>query len=939
MVFPHRTSILIYLVIFALVLGCSGDGGETPTSPDLADDVLTGKVIQSSASDVYIWEAGEVLLDIEKMEAEIVPLRTTDFTLNVVMFLQPPKGDPSNLTVAFDIPGSDFPNAFVDLDLTLSHPFPGTDFWGFDTRCIVFAGGSEQGKQDPSLTYPTASELRIVNADGYTRWFNNQEFGPFNKIFGYVDGIMAPTFTMNFSLVNGFKYFCENIDRQATPADPPEADRGVFSGGAVTREMLIQFPQIAQPFKFKYSVATAWDAPTTSPPTSVDHFPATANAQEAYQIVVTQDPASDAFYDETGPSWGGDLILDIEVWDWQAEGDAAAQILEIWVESPTLLATQGDAVEITGTWTQSAGSSANSVVYSGTLTNVTPAAVEGQELFITVVSEDPTSYEPPLPGFLYPDAPLAAYQLFGCYIEDNGSVVPSITVVYPNGAETLVIGDPATILWSSTGPIADVIIEYNTDGSESLFPNTITLSTPNTGSYDWDPVPDTPSTTCHIRISDVLGTASDISDDVWEIGTEGDTGWNVKPGLGGIIVDNPAPNQSTYSPDFGIQNDGLGNEGAWLIDQEGGIPDGTPLFYDYMLDWSGPGGNTWPSGFNFNPAPMGPFDASSNGIALFGSCANTGSINPPIYNDPFTAIWYIFYLLDDGGLTAGDLMFATWGDAGEGDPPGDDPEEQPWYHTADISGGLPGWQGVDMDNAATWLMMFSTDPAMPPPLEEDEGDLNVGFWQYDAAGDGYATGGIYRLGFPEYTTYMQPPLFEAFDISDPDKCRIAADSDSYLTFDSALDNLAVMVYMLDSLGNWYGSGYQLDWAASMFYYIGLGNSMKMRPEYADDLYLEGGTMVDLEMLPTITYLYDQDWELGNNWVAVLYDMGDGTWVVQIYKVDWGADEPEDEIIIIDTTDPLPGTPIAIDVDAVNFEIHVLADNGGDIEATVFDYTE
>jgi hypothetical protein len=37
-------------------------------------------------------------------------------------------------------------------------------------------------------------------------------------------------------------------------------------------------------------------------------------------------------------------------------------------------------------------------------------------------------------------------------------------------------------------------------------------------------------------------------------------------------------------------------------------------------------------------------------------------------------------------------------------------------------------------------------------------------------------------------------------------------------------------------------------------------------------------------------------------------------------------------------DPIPGTPLAVDVDPVKFEIHVLTQDGSNIEATVFDYT-
>jgi hypothetical protein len=228
-------------------------------------------------------------------------------------------------------------------------------------------------------------------------------------------------------------------------------------------------------------------------------------------------------------------------------------------------------------------------------------------------------------------------------------------------------------------------------------------------------------------------------------------------------------------------------------------------------------------------------------------------------------------------------------------------------------------------------MPYSHEAGHPPWLPDEEGDLNIGWWQYP-----YISGGaIYRLPFPDYTNDLDPPVFQAFHVEDQSVLRIAADNDSYLTFDDTLPSLATLIYMLDSLGNLYCSGYQLDLVGGQFYYIGLGNSEKLFT--TEDLYVDGGLAVDLEMLPTITYLYEQDWEQGNNWLAVLYDVGT-EWMVRVYAVDWQADLG-DRLSIIDDTEMYPGEPLAIDVDGVNFTIHVIADVGGDIKATVFDYTE
>jgi hypothetical protein len=96
---------------------------------------------------------------------------------------------------------------------------------------------------------------------------------------------------------------------------------------------------------------------------------------------------------------------------------------------------------------------------------------------------------------------------------------PTITVTSPNGGETLTAGVTHDITWTSTGPIADVIIEYSTDNGSSW--ETIEISTANDGSYNWV-VPGTPSDIsedCLVRISGVDGDLhpSDVSDAVFSI--------------------------------------------------------------------------------------------------------------------------------------------------------------------------------------------------------------------------------------------------------------------------------------------------------------------------------------------------------------------------------------------------------------------------------------
>jgi hypothetical protein len=270
----------------------------------------------------------------------------------------------------------------------------------------------------------------------------------------------------------------------------------------------------------------------------------------------------------------------------------------------------------------------------------------------------------------------------------------------------------------------------------------------------------------------------------------------------------------------------------------------------------------------------------------------------------------------------------------------DDPDVEPWFYTADACGGIVVGEnsGFKMENAFTWLMTYSHNAGAPVPEDARKGDLNFGYWPYPYVEQGQA-GNIARMFFPDWTTDMDPPVFNAFDVSDPPKCRLAADTDPYVSAEYPSGSGDVyyltVVNMLDSLGNFYSTFCTDDYDPGWLY-LPLQYALTIR-NTADPLYFEGGTAVDLETLPTITVLKGGDYEAEKNWTAVLFDDGAGGWVVRVYRIDWTV--ASDQITIVDTTDPISGTPIAIDVDNVNFTIHVLYEDGGAFKATVFNYTE
>ena len=91
----------------------------------------------------------------------------------------------------------------------------------------------------------------------------------------------------------------------------------------------------------------------------------------------------------------------------------------------------------------------------------------------------------------------------------------AITVTAPNGGEVWCVGSNHNITWSCSC-VDNVKIEYSTDGGADWM--TIIASTPcGSGSYSWT-IPNTPSSTCKVRICDASDSdPCDTSDDVFTI--------------------------------------------------------------------------------------------------------------------------------------------------------------------------------------------------------------------------------------------------------------------------------------------------------------------------------------------------------------------------------------------------------------------------------------
>jgi hypothetical protein len=94
------------------------------------------------------------------------------------------------------------------------------------------------------------------------------------------------------------------------------------------------------------------------------------------------------------------------------------------------------------------------------------------------------------------------------------STAPYITVTSPNGGEDWKVDSIYNVTWTSNGTSGNVKIEYSTDNG-SVWSDVIASTTDN-GTYSWT-IPNTPSDSCLVKVSDTDGSPSDTSDALFTI--------------------------------------------------------------------------------------------------------------------------------------------------------------------------------------------------------------------------------------------------------------------------------------------------------------------------------------------------------------------------------------------------------------------------------------
>jgi hypothetical protein len=325
---------VLYVTVLALVLlalGCSGNGN--PIAPD---NGVTDRVVSEGTSmQTHLWGYWDVYIDTVNQTVEAVPNRGTAFTANVVTFVNKPV---TNL--AFAIHGTPVGPDFidVDIDVSITHPFPGIhQYDGYDVRGIFMGMGSgtmmydgdleyavygtddqvmydyDLG-DDPDIGYEDPYDGLVGNPDGYTRWWNPLEF-PIKGVLGYTDGALATKGYIVTSTLNPYKYFADGLtveDEVFTWLEANAAedyfDQGIFTAGATnTRNYYLRFP-IATNVKYGYAIAADWAEHLAEEPA-----PPESHMVEAPAVSVAYN--GDVYFVDASTN-GGNFSADVMVWGW-----------------------------------------------------------------------------------------------------------------------------------------------------------------------------------------------------------------------------------------------------------------------------------------------------------------------------------------------------------------------------------------------------------------------------------------------------------------------------------------------------------------------------------------------------------------------------------------------------------------------------------------------
>jgi len=300
-------------------LGCAG--ALSPSAPSMSPDINTGAANPPKAvsSQTQLWGYFDVCIDPDTGRIEIVDNRQAMFTANVVNFIN---SKPTGLS--FKINSTDVFADYVDVDIdvAITHPFPGLpQYNGYDVRGIFMGNGSAV-LDTGGAAYPVNGEDQFMfpnpdggngGPDGYTRWFNREEFSMGGMpLFQYTKGKLATPGFNGTASICPYRYFADGLDTNEdlwSWINSNADQNGRFSSGATNkRNYFLRFPNAAG-VEYGYAIIANWGGEDVHP----------SNAPEAVACEVVDD--SDVWY-VNGSNKGGSVELDISLFNWFGQPSA-----------------------------------------------------------------------------------------------------------------------------------------------------------------------------------------------------------------------------------------------------------------------------------------------------------------------------------------------------------------------------------------------------------------------------------------------------------------------------------------------------------------------------------------------------------------------------------------------------------------------------------------
>jgi len=477
-----KTYSAIILIAMGLLFGCAGGISNSPFIP--ADDAT--QAIKEGWSGHNLWGLWQFAANPDAGTLEFTRLRTGEVHVNVIPFLEPPAG--KNLKISNLV----FDGNICGVDVTLTHPFPGLPVYtGFDVAGIFISRAENPVLvADTGLSFAGEGDTRLLNPDGYTRWWNPSEFSiPGPPIMRYKDGLLGvPDSSAGYNCtLNGYRMFGDDLNVDNDILDLGPTHRNQFSQGySNTRHYTIDF---SGGVIFNYAVDANWEEPEGPAPYTPDDFPSSANRPEPWAISVTV--LENTLYNDGVGNSGGELDLAVDAWV-HFNNPLAAPVLYI----PAL-----DYSEVVNIDEENGGVAS----FEFHTDPLNPPLNSVQLVF--VLSSEVVGYWDVLP-----DDNITGYFTMTVPV---GGALPQIEVLDPNGGESIEWDTQYDVLWTGPGSIDFVDLYYSKDDFVTDI-NLIEANVPNTETYDWL-VPMDESATVKIRIEESGGGLSDDSDNYFEI--------------------------------------------------------------------------------------------------------------------------------------------------------------------------------------------------------------------------------------------------------------------------------------------------------------------------------------------------------------------------------------------------------------------------------------